>query len=129
MSAYQRFLAGSGFLGIAGSFALRLTEALLSDPIVYGVRVPPDWIDPVTATLFAGSVAVVLYATVLDDAFAGWADLVSLGAVVAQWGLPVGVFLVDEGLLGPYVQLVVEAAALLHVLVALTVAVNAARSR
>lgn len=127
MSVYARSLAGSGFLGIATVFAARLASELLRDPIVYGVRVPPDWVDPVTTALFVGSVAVVLYALVLDDAFSGWADLVSIGAVTSQWGFPLGVYLTSEPVASPYVQLFLEATALLHVLVALAVAVNAAR--
>lgn len=128
-SIYARLLAASGFLGIAGSFGLRLTEELLLDPIVYGVSRPPDWIDPVAFALFAGSVVAVLYATVLDDLFSGWGDVVATGGLLAQWGLPVGLLLVAEQLSSPYVQLLVHAGALLHVLVALVVSVNVVGAR
>lgn len=126
-SMYARVLAASGFLGVAGSFGLRLTEELLRDPIVYGVSRPPEWIDPIGLALFSGSVAVVLYALVLDDLFAGWGDVVAVAALLAQWGLPVGTLLVAEQLSSPYLQLLVHASALLHVLVAFVVSVNVLR--
>lgn len=124
-STYARLLAASGFLGIAGSFGLRLMEELLLDPIIGGVVRPPEWIEPISVALFAGSVVVVCYALILDDVFAGWGDFVATGALLAQWGLPVGMLLVAEQLSSPYLQLVVHASALLHVLVAAVVAGNA----
>lgn len=128
-STYARLLAASGFLGIAGSFGLRLTEELLLDPIVAGVSRPPDWIEPIAFALFAGSVAVVLYAMVLDDIFAGWGDFVAAAGLLAQWGLPVGMLLVAEQLSSPYLQLLVHASALLHVLVAFVVSINVVTAR
>lgn len=127
-STYARLLAASGFLGVATSFGLRLTEELLLDPIVYGVSRPPDWIEPIALALFVGSLAVVLYTLVLDDLFAGWGDVVAGGGLLAQWGLPVGMLLVAEQLAGPHVRLLVHASALLHALVALVVAVTVLRA-
>lgn len=128
-STCARLLAASGFLGVAGSFGLRLTAELLLDPILGGVSRPPDWIEPVSLALFAGSVVVVLYALLLDDVFPGWGDVLAAAALLAQWGLPVGMLLVAEQFSSPYLQLVVHASAVLHVLVAAVVAGNVAVPR
>lgn len=128
-STCARLLAASGFLGVAWSFGLRMIEELHLDPIIAGVARPPEWIDPVAFALFAGSVAVVLYAMVLDDLFHGWGDLVAVAALLAQWGLPAGMLLVAEQLSSPHLQLLVHASALLHVLVAFVFAVTAAIPR
>lgn len=70
----------------------------------------------------------MLYATVLDELFAGWLDVVLGCALAGQWGVPAALYLdaTVGGVSSPFGFLALVCAALLA-LVAVAVAVNYAR--
>lgn len=124
-SAFAHLLFVSGLLGIAAASSVVLYEALLADPVLLeGQQRVPEWTATVYVTLLGGSLAVLFYALFLDHVLEGWFDVVTGAAIVAQWGLPIGLFSTRSGPSGGPAAILVLASGVLHVLVALAVLGN-----
>lgn len=124
-STFAHLLVVSGLLGIATATVIAIYQALLADPVLLdGQQRVPGWTTAVFAKLLGGSLAVVVYALLLDHVLEGWFDLATAAAILAQWGLPIGLALTgrDPGS-GPAAILVL-ASGTLHALVALAILAN-----
>ena len=123
-SVFANVLSLSGYLGLAVGLCLEAYRLYLVDSAI-GMGSAPEWIALSRFSLVVGSVAVVAYARVLDDAFEGWLDIVTGCFVIGQWGVVVWSF-VDATVGGPgspYGFLVIASAGL-YALVAVATALN-----
>lgn len=124
-SAFAHLLFVSGLLGIAAATSVAVYQALLADPVLLdGQQRVPGWTATVFAKLLGGSLAVLFYALLVDDVLEGWFDVVAGAAILAQWGLPIGLYLTRSGPSSGPAAILVLASGVLHVLVALAVLVN-----
>lgn len=119
-TAFAHSLALSGLLGVGVAAAIVVYQALLNDPVLLGGRqVVPAWTTTAFAMLLGGSLAVLVYATVLDELFHGWFDVVTGSAVLAQWGVPASFYLSGLPEVGISASFFVAVFAVLQALVAL----------
>lgn len=91
-SGFAHLLIFSGFMGLAVGFGLELYRLALLDQVL-GTGVAPDWLRAARFTLLVGSIAVVLFGLYLDVLFDGWLDVVVIGLLIGQWGLPISHYL------------------------------------
>lgn len=118
----------SGLAGVSAGFALVAYEFLLADDFLYGgVQTAPGWLETVQIMLLLGSIAVLVYASMVDEVFRGWLDVVTGLAVIAQWGLPASLYLDGIGGPGNVFGLLVVVCAAAHVLVGIVFTINYGR--
>ncbi|ELY40850.1 hypothetical protein C497_02167 [Halalkalicoccus jeotgali B3] len=79
--------------------------------------------------LLIGSLAVLFYSQVLDEAIAGWKDLVTLCAIGGQWGTPLGVYLSATVTATTLLDLLTLFGHMLHVFAAVGVSIAYLRHR
>ena len=125
MSRFAYILRASGFVGLVAGFGVQLNIALLRDPILLsGAQSVPGWMNELVFPLIGGSLAVLFYGTVLDEVFKGWVDLLTIGALGGQWGVPIGIYLsYGQGMVST-TGLVIVAGYALHTLAAAAVALT-----
>lgn len=93
-TAFAHVLTLSGLLGIIVAMGVLTYQMALQDPVLFGGRtVPPTWTTIVFTTLLGGSIAVLFYSVVLDEVLHGWYDILTIAALLGQWGIPVGIYL------------------------------------
>lgn len=91
-SVFAQVLGLSGFLGLAAGLGLESYRLVALDQ-VFGTGAVPAWLETVRFAILAGSLVVVVYAMVLDELFHGWLDVVTICALLGQWGVPLSLYL------------------------------------
>lgn len=127
-TAFAHILTLSGILGIAAAMAVVTYQMALQDPVIFGGRsVPPAWTTTVFTTLLGGSIITIVYSTLIDEVLRGWFDIVTITAIIGQWGIPVGLYLSRDAGSNSLLGFSVILSSVLAVLTALAIFGNYAR--
>lgn len=127
-TAFAHTLTLSGILGIAAAMCVITYQMALQDPVIFGGgSVPPAWTTTVFTTLLGGSIVTIFYSTIIDEVLQGWFDIVTITALLGQWGIPVGLYLSRNASSSSLLGFIVILSSMMAVLTATTIFANYAR--
>lgn len=127
MSRGSDYLGLSGFAGISVGLLIGLYQTALVDPMLLGgAQDVPRWLVGVHVHYIGLSLIVLFYSSYVDELFESYKNLVAVGAILGQWGVPTLLLLVyvtGVGTLG----IGILASAVLEIVVVLSFVVNYVR--